>query len=56
MLSQVARNRVERAKEALAEAHDACAGDAYRAMEPKTGPSRKAALKLSRALELLEKV
>ena len=56
MLSQVARNLVERAKVALAEAQDVCAADAYRSMEPKTGASRKAAAKLVRALELLEKV
>lgn len=56
MLSQVARSLVERAKEALTDAYEVCAGDAYRAMESKTGISRKAAAKLSKAIDLLEHV
>jgi hypothetical protein len=54
MLGQLAKNRVEEARRAVEEARDVCASDAYRAMEPRTGSSRKAAAKLSRALDLLE--
>ena len=56
MLSQLAQNLVERAKEAVSKAQQQCALDAYRAMEPKTGASRKAAGKLQRAVEILDRI
>jgi hypothetical protein len=54
MLSQLAKNRVDRAVKALEEARDQCASDAYRSMAPKNSPTRRAAAKLDKALSLLE--
>lgn len=54
MLSALAANRIDQARTAVIEALAQCNSDAYRAAEPRTGPSRKAAAKLSRALDLLE--